>query len=318
MTMIMTLTLLLLSICGALSAIYFWRKTLNQESILKEGGRLYEELRSQKDHLQRVISNLEESLSLEKRATEAAKSESQEGRDKNAMLVDQLEAKENEIQYVTEKLQLQKGHLQKQLDKTHGELQKARDSQLATETKIKDQVESWQKKTKVLEQSLAEKDKAAEAQAKSIARDKEKLNRMIKTIDPVEINKVKRKIIQSDRLYQSMRGLREMADERNRNWEVALAKLSTWILKHHVKAQILPKDIGPLVGEALEAIGEQIVKDPDEFAFDCEPESKTNQSPQPREDLESKSAPGAEDSESASAEKLSRPRQDEPIASKGL
>lgn len=64
----------------------------------------------------------------------------------------------------------------------------------------------------------------------------------------------------------SMKGLREMADERNKNWEVALAKLSKWILRNS-DSKLAKSDntnIGPMVGEALEIIGAKLVHD--EFA----------------------------------------------------
>jgi hypothetical protein len=56
-----------------------------------------------------------------------------------------------------------------------------------------------------------------------------------------------------------MKSLRDMAEERNRNWETALKTLATWILSSSNVARphdpILLKPIGPLVGEALQRIG---------------------------------------------------------------
>jgi hypothetical protein len=75
-----------------------------------------------------------------------------------------------------------------------------------------------------------------------------------------DLEAFRRKSLQNEQLYLSMKSLRDMTEERNKNWEIALRKLSTWILTSSHVAQ--PKDpvlmqssIGPLVGEALERIG---------------------------------------------------------------
>jgi hypothetical protein len=57
-----------------------------------------------------------------------------------------------------------------------------------------------------------------------------------------------------------------MAEERNRNWEVALARLSAALLDYAMQLGRrdrgpIPTEIGPLVGEALHLIGAQLVND---------------------------------------------------------
>lgn len=79
-------------------------------------------------------------------------------------------------------------------------------------------------------------------------------------LDPAAVDTMRRKIAQSEQLYLTMKSLREMAEERNKNWEIALKKLSTWILTSSHLAQprdpvLLQAAVGPLVGEALERIG---------------------------------------------------------------
>ena len=62
-----------------------------------------------------------------------------------------------------------------------------------------------------------------------------------------------------------MKSLRDMADERNKNWESALRALSTWILTTGPLAKpndpILTESIGPIVGEALQRIGGRLISD---------------------------------------------------------
>lgn len=78
--------------------------------------------------------------------------------------------------------------------------------------------------------------------------------------DTADLESIRRKAAQNEQLFLSMKSLREMAEERNKNWEIALRKLSTWILTSSHIAQpkdpvLLQSSIGPLVGEALERIG---------------------------------------------------------------
>ncbi len=95
----------------------------------------------------------------------------------------------------------------------------------------------------------------------------------IETSDPKELEATRRRASHNEQLYLSMKSLREMADERNKNWETALKKLANWILTSSHLAQ--PKDpalqqsIGPLVGEALERIGGALVdgEDSDQVSF---------------------------------------------------
>ena len=70
---------------------------------------------------------------------------------------------------------------------------------------------------------------------------------------------MRRRAIHNEQLFHSMKSLRDMSDERNRNWESALQTLATWILSSSPVAKpndpILSQPVGPLVGEALQRIG---------------------------------------------------------------
>ena len=69
-----------------------------------------------------------------------------------------------------------------------------------------------------------------------------------------------------ERLYQSMRSLKIMAEERSTNWEFALKDLSTWTLTQQnslpatSRQSIKDLPIGELVGGALEAIGKSLIE----------------------------------------------------------
>jgi chromosome segregation ATPase len=84
-----------------------------------------------------------------------------------------------------------------------------------------------------------------------------------------EVKRLKKKVLHLQFLYSTMKGLKEMAEERNTNWEVALRSLSLHTLEQ--KLTKAPrgasakdngsKTLGVMVAEALEAIGSQLVDD---------------------------------------------------------
>ena len=129
---------------------------------------------------------------------------------------------------------------------------------------IKGQSEAFQKELadKVRSQANQKEQKAKQAQettnnkdAKEIAQLTKRVQRLtaiLKKVDPGENRKNKRKAKQMEQLYNSMKGLKELTEERNNNWEVALAKLSNHVLG---RAQGSKGNIGDTVGSALEKIG---------------------------------------------------------------
>lgn len=88
-------------------------------------------------------------------------------------------------------------------------------------------------------------------------------------VKPEELKRWQLKVARLEQLYSSMKGLREMAEERNENWETALRFFAIHILgkKADLAADAGGDDpakkvsIGALVGEALEKIGATLVVD---------------------------------------------------------
>ncbi|MBC7530722.1 MAG: hypothetical protein H7318_04025 [Oligoflexus sp.] len=79
-------------------------------------------------------------------------------------------------------------------------------------------------------------------------------------VKPEELKRWQAKVARMEQLYASMKGLREMAEERNENWETALRYFAIHILQSP-KASSGDTSIGALVGEALEKIGATLVDD---------------------------------------------------------
>jgi hypothetical protein len=84
------------------------------------------------------------------------------------------------------------------------------------------------------------------------------------TINLQTVDGLRRRSTHNETLFHSMKGLRDMSDERSQNWEIALRKMATWILESSSLAKpndpILSQSIGPIVGEALERIGGSLLE----------------------------------------------------------
>jgi hypothetical protein len=93
----------------------------------------------------------------------------------------------------------------------------------------------------------------------------EKLKKITAVLNPEAFNAARRRSTHFETLYKNMRGLKEMAEERNKNWEVAIRKLSGWIItqKRGPVAARSIKNFGPMLNEALDIVGAQLVDDDD-------------------------------------------------------
>ena len=78
-------------------------------------------------------------------------------------------------------------------------------------------------------------------------------------VKPEDLLRVQQKNARLEQLYISMKGLRELAEERNKNWETALRYFAGHVLQKPLDATIQNQSIGQLVGEALEKIGAHLV-----------------------------------------------------------
>jgi hypothetical protein len=85
--------------------------------------------------------------------------------------------------------------------------------------------------------------------------------KLVAQIDPLETLRVKRRAQNLDQLFKSMKGLRELAEERNRNWEVALAHLSDFVLANANQKKEEFVTLGEKVAKALEITGGSLIQD---------------------------------------------------------
>jgi len=253
-------------IIASFLAIYFWRLSSGYMTILKEGANRYEEIRK---HLRNSEENAQHTQRSLKELRDSEKQLASSLRDRNERLSDlerQLETKQKEHQHKITSLELQKNHLLKQVDQLTDRLMLAEQT-LASEQEQKmirkpaeEQTAKVSEKIMDLQRRFQESEKILRQKDSAIVR----LEEQLKINGPEKMTQVKRRLAHYERLYASMKSLREMADERNENWEGALQKMASWILLKNESPNSeshLPKSIGPLVGEALEKIGATLVDD---------------------------------------------------------
>ncbi|MEN9836208.1 MAG: hypothetical protein RL011_2401 [Pseudomonadota bacterium] len=248
-------------------AIYQWRRAAGLYSLLVEGANRYEELRQRGTALEQLSKQHEDQFRKQCEANKRINQSLDEARSQTATLTQRLEQKTHEIHVVTEKLELQKKHLERQLAKSEEQLSIAEQQRLAaterltaSEQQLSDLQRRAREEKSTLQQEISLRDKDWQARLYEAEKSKATAEKAAKSGDPVELKRLKRKVAQYERLYSSMKGLRELSEERNRNWEVALSKLSAWILEEKGFASI-PSAIGPLVGTALQSIGAQLITD---------------------------------------------------------
>jgi hypothetical protein len=266
-----------LAVVAAGAAFYYWRRSSSLYALLVEGANRFEELRQRNSQLEQAMQKAEDRMRQQREAALRLEKGVDDAREKAAELVRRVEAKDHELRVVTEKLELQKAHLEKQLAKADERMRLAEAARKSAEDSLAEQVHAVQtvaeqQVARALEEARLTADAARQdvglrereltLRLRELEKNHAVAQKKVKDADPVEMRKLRRRIAQYDRLYNSMKGLREMTDERNRNYEVALTRLSAWVLRSTGHGQI-PQQIGPLVGGALQAIGAQLIDDND-------------------------------------------------------
>jgi chromosome segregation ATPase len=243
-------------------ALYYWRRAVSLYSLLVEGANRFEEIRQRNQLLEKTLTKAEQKFTQHKEQVARLEKGIDESRGRAADLLKKLEAREHEARLNSEKFDLQRNYFEKQMQKFQDQFQSSEDSKKQIEAAL----EKSAKQLKLQSAAASEEQAIRIKDLELKLRDKEtaftELEAKAKQADPEELRKLRRKIAQYDRLYGSMRGLKEMTEERNRNWEVALKKLSTWILAQRgMSENQMPKAIGPMVAEALQTIGAQLIDD---------------------------------------------------------
>ena len=129
-------------------------------------------------------------------------------------------------------------------------------------------------KTEITELQTANRKLSSELKSKTA--EVKKIRTILHKVKPADLKKYKQKATSLDQLYHSMKGLRDMADARSKNWQTALSALSLHITGKKADTY---ESFGELVGEALEKVGAVLVKDEHtiEGAKIAEPQNESTQ-----------------------------------------
>ncbi len=270
----------LLQIMGYLVAIavlivtfFMWRKMIGAQEMYLEASNKFEEMRLKASHLDALLNKANEQLTQRNESLQRLEKSLEATRTRNATLSEQIDAKEQELAGMQDKMESAKEHLSAQVTALTSQLRDAERQKKDVELRFSASEQDTKAKTAQELRDATNKAREWEEKCREIEKirgriesEKLHLEQKFKEVDPEAVRKDKRRLAQYERLYLGMKGLREMAEERNKNWEVALRKLSVWILEHisqgkQAGKQDIPEALGPLVGGALSAVGTQLVGD---------------------------------------------------------
>jgi len=255
-------------------AFFTWRKAVSLHHLLVEAANRFEAGRRRNKDLELELQQVNEKLELSRETGKRLEKATEELRQKSKSHSGQMQQIEKGYKSHIDELQRNSEHLEAQVNAMITQVSQARRDQRLAEDglrklqkdfddKLSKQETTWQKRLQDQMQAAKNEHRdLLESQQKIVA-----LERQLQHADPLMLKRLKRKVSNLEHLLSSMRGLRELAEERNQNWEVALRHLAAWVLRQQGKKVSENMQIGGLVGTALEAINERLVDDD----FDAEP-----------------------------------------------
>lgn len=233
--------------------------TIRYEAALQQFQKAEQNARTQKDQLEKYRVQAQKA----EKSLEDVKLRSGDGKLEIIRL-------KTEIEGLQEKFNSQKEHLLEQISVLTSQLsENVREKKAATdeanqlraqmEDRAREMGEGLRKEISELQQKLSE----AKRERSQAVGQFEKMKAETGLVKPEELRRWQLKVARLEQLYASMKGLREMAEERNENWETALRYFAAHVLGRQFDT-LEGASIGALVGEALEKIGATLVQDEDE------------------------------------------------------
>ena len=255
--MITPLSLLAFTCTGLVGilAFYLWRKAAANYTLLVETATTFDNIRRENLRLSETARNQFEELKQLRTGAATARSDADTARRDLADILEKMQILETESRRSKERLSQERHQFIAQLETSNAQIEslknRAADAQAVADLGLTSELNASQERASSLAQNLARTQAELTAVKAAVANELETMH------------KTKRRNTQLERLYQSMRSLKIMAEERSTNWEYALKDLSTWTLNHQA---ILPAEhikkmsLGELVGGALASIGKSLVE----------------------------------------------------------
>lgn len=243
-------------------ALHFWHQKSGLYQILLEGAKGYEQQRVRIQSLERSLQKLETEYGERVRVEEMTRKSLSQASAQAASLQGELERERTDFARRLRNTELQRDHILQRHDHLKSEVEDLSVA-LATATEERRLAQALLKDVNPdLVKRLTAENVELRRRVDEGRRDLAQL-KSAQTIHPRDFDTLKRKVGQYELLYSGMKGLRDMVDERNKNWEDGLLKLARWILTSSPLAKaddpVLDKGIGPIVGEALQRIGADLV-----------------------------------------------------------
>lgn len=250
-------------------AFVCWRKAMNFHVLLLESSGRIENLKRKGRQLEGELTKLGEKLEQARSNNSRLEKELQAGKQQLKSDFSRLTEENTLLKEKNHQLDLKSDHLRTQVDALTQQLREADNLAKAAQSKVnqisretQDQIGASRKRLEDDLREWQEKFRDLQGKHRSVQNQLNTLKRKVEEADINRIQDIKRKAVHYESLYKSMRGLREMSDERNKNWETALRMLSAWILRtRNSKTDVNTAALGPMVGEALDIIGERLVHD---------------------------------------------------------
>ena len=243
------------------------KKSLDNLALYKDAATKFELGRERLEKNEKQLQSLEKHQSGQQAQLKALEKDLQQAQQKAAALSQKQQGEQEKTEENLRKLERQNDNLSEQNRAITEQLAEAvRDKKQALDELAKlakqggeqsnAQIKALQEKLGESQAQLAKMGK----QLQSLKKSNEHLRSVLKKVDPDQIRKYKAKASSLEQLYQSMKNLREMAEERNQNWEKAIRVMAAHITQKDIGIDG-QAPIGPLLGEALEKIGSSLVID---------------------------------------------------------
>lgn len=276
-----------LAICAGTSLVYFWQRAKTLQTVIKDAASRLDVARKQVFYLEENLAKAADKTEKFRENTQKLEEAFDESRDKLASVQKQFESQETSYNAELNRLQLRLEHQNEQVrvmteqliynDRTRRETVQAHEKLLTeTESRVQRMEADLQQKYRDQESERFRdlKDQLRRGEGE-IGRLKHELLTLKTNQQPAitaeEVQDAKRRAAHYEKLYYGMKSLREMSDDRSRNWETALRQLSIFVLENSAKIAGIPTTskreispnmpLGPLIGEALEVAGGRLVDD---------------------------------------------------------
>lgn len=239
---------------GIGAAWHMWRRATANYTLLVESAGSFDALRRECERLRESARGQFDEMKRLRDAATIARGDADAARRAQAEAMERVRTLEGQERQSRERLATERQHFVSQLESAHKEIARlhaaSAEARQFAESGLAAELQSSRERSSSLTQKVERQEADLRAARSELS---EKLDLM---------HKIKRRNAHLERLYNTMRGLKLMAEERNANWENALKDLSVWALSQKFPgrsgAEKMP--IGELVGGALESIGKSLTE----------------------------------------------------------